>query len=176
VGALPPGRYVVRAIVTSSGKTVGKMVRPFQLLPNSRPAPAAAAAGAPPAANSNTVVMAVPGGDAGLIAGRPAGFNREDVLKPETLRATADAMEKNHPLAKGSLLRAGADSLGTALMALDAGDQRQARFCGVWNSCPKDRSIRPPRSSASRCNAPIPPWRRSIWVRATRRLVRIERP
>jgi VWFA-related protein len=122
VGALPPGRYVVRAVITYSGRTAGKIVRPFLLLPNSHPAPAPDAAA--PAAASNTTVMAVPGADAGLVSGRPASFRREDVLKPEMLRATADAMEKNHPLAKAALTKARNGQLeGTALMALDAGDQ-----------------------------------------------------
>ncbi len=125
VGALPPGRYVVRAVVTSSGRTVGKIVRPFMLLPNSHPAPAPAPATAgSPNPGSTTLVMSVPGADTGLIAGRPPGFRREDVLKPEVLRATFDAMEKNHPLAKSAFAKARSGQLdGTALMALDSGDQ-----------------------------------------------------
>jgi predicted Zn-dependent protease len=69
--------------------------------------------------------MAVPSAaDSGLIAGKPAAFKRDDALKPEMLRATIDAMEKNHPLAKSALTKARSGQLqGTALMALDSGDQ-----------------------------------------------------
>src|SRR5439155_13723318 len=57
------------------------------------------------------------------IAGRPAAFKREDVLGADTLRATADEMEKTHPLVKPALSKARDGQLeGTALMALDAGD------------------------------------------------------
>jgi tetratricopeptide (TPR) repeat protein len=46
------------------------------------------------------------------------------VLKPEMLRAVFDMMGKAHPLAKGALAKARGGQLeGTALMALDAGDQ-----------------------------------------------------
>src|SRR5205085_5038393 len=51
-------------------------------------------------------------------------FRREDVLKPEMLRAVFDAMDKSHPSAKAALSKARNGQLeGTALMALDAGDQ-----------------------------------------------------
>jgi VWFA-related protein len=110
VAALPPGRYVVRAVITTAGRAVGKSVRPFLLLPDSHPAP------------SNT--MAAPGAATSVIPGRQAPFTREDVLKPETLAATFDALEKNHPLAKAALSKGRSGQLdGTALMALDAGDQ-----------------------------------------------------
>jgi VWFA-related protein len=122
VGALPPGRYVVRAVITASGRTVGQIVRPFLLLPNAHPASQPAAVTGPAARGATTTVMAVPGSDSGLI-GRQGGFAREDVLKPEMLRATVDAMEKNHPLAKSALAKARNGQFeGTALMALDAGD------------------------------------------------------
>jgi VWFA-related protein len=122
VGALPPGRYVVRAVITSSGRTVGKLIRPFLLLPHGPAPEPSASAAAPARATAN--VMAVPGADTGLISSRQAGFAREDVLGADTLRATADAMEKNHPLAKAALSKARSGQLeGTALMALDAGDQ-----------------------------------------------------
>src|SRR5205085_2706031 len=75
VAALPPGRYVIRALITASGRAASKIVRPFLLLPNSHPvaesAPAAAGAAN---ANANTMVMPVPGANPGLLAGGPAAF------------------------------------------------------------------------------------------------------
>jgi len=38
VGALPPGPYVARAIISTSGKTVGKLTRPFIVAPGTRTA------------------------------------------------------------------------------------------------------------------------------------------
>jgi VWFA-related protein len=124
LGALPPGRYVVRAMISAAGRTVGKMVRPFLLVAGSRPAapePSAVAAATP--ANAAVAAPAAPV-DSGLVGGRPSGFKRDDVLKPDVLRAVYEVMDKNHPSAKGAIARArGGKLAGTALMALDAGDQ-----------------------------------------------------
>lgn len=126
IGALPPGRYIARAIISASGKTAGKLARPFDVLPHTRAAaPTSAPAevsgatvgkpGAPTAASRMTGVV---------IAARPVAFNRDDVLTPDMLRAVFEAMDKTHPAAKGALSRARSGKLeGTALMALDAGDQ-----------------------------------------------------
>jgi tetratricopeptide (TPR) repeat protein len=129
VGALPPGRYIARAIISSSGKTLGKLSRPFEVL--ARPATAARAAEAPvppaPAAGApdKPIPPNAPAAFTGVVVGaKPAAFNRNDVLKPEMLRAVFDAMAKNHPAVKGALTQARSGKLeGTALMALDAGDQ-----------------------------------------------------
>jgi VWFA-related protein len=145
VGALPPGRYVVRAVVSNGGHTVGKLVRPFILLPGNtaglKAGTAAAGATSPDAANrasaatgstsvgsspaaATSSVMIVPGADAGLVSAKASSFRKEDVLKPEILRAVFNAMDKSHPSAKAALSKARAGQLeGTALMALDAGDQ-----------------------------------------------------
>ena len=114
VGALPPGRYIARAIISSSGKTVGKLTRPFDVV--ARRTGATGATGATPSG----VAMAT-----GVVVGaKPSAFKREDVLKPEMLRAVFDAMDKHHPAAKAALARARSGKLDwTALMALDAGDQ-----------------------------------------------------
>ena len=106
LGALPPGRYVVRAVITSSDKTVGKLVRPFVLLPNNRPAPAPAASTDVRASSATTsTTMAIPSGDLGLFSTKPSSFRREDVLKPEMLRATLDAMPANRAAASRILSR-----------------------------------------------------------------------
>ncbi|HTL01550.1 MAG TPA: VWA domain-containing protein [Vicinamibacterales bacterium] len=99
VTALPPGKYFVRAMITSADRTVGKLVRPFEL-------------------------RAGTGVATGLFSGRQEGFTRDDVLKPETLRATFDVLEKTHPLAKAAVAKGRSGQLeGTAVLALDAGDQ-----------------------------------------------------
>lgn len=130
LGALPPGRYIARAIITSGEKTVGKLSRPFEVQArkaasadgtaaarttptNAAPASAAAAPAAAPAAFTGVVVAA-----------RPAVFSRDDVLKPDVLGAVFDVISKNHPDAKVALAQARKGKLeGTGLMALDAGDQ-----------------------------------------------------
>lgn len=120
VGALPPGRYIARAIISSSGKTVGKLTRPFDVV--TRAAGTRGAVGAMGAAGAMPPAVAVATGI--VVGAKPSAFKREDVLKPEMLRAVFDAMDKNHPAAKAALARARSGKLdGTALMALDAGDQ-----------------------------------------------------
>src|SRR4029453_9355358 len=59
-----------------------------------------------------------------VVAVRPAVFKKEDVLTPDMLRVVYDALDKNPPAAKAATARARAGKIeGTALMALEAGDQ-----------------------------------------------------
>ena len=60
-----------------------------------------------------------------VVAVRPAVFKKEDVLTPEMLRVVVRrVIDKNHPAAKAATARARTGKMeGTALMALDAGDQ-----------------------------------------------------
>jgi VWFA-related protein len=122
IGALPPGRYIARAIISSGGKTVGKLSRPFEVLPQKRTAIRGPGAAAELPSATNVGGSSMPSGI--VIAARPEPFKTADVLQPDLLRAVFDAMETNHASAKGALSRARAGKLeGTALMALDAGDQ-----------------------------------------------------
>ena len=58
------------------------------------------------------------------VAVRPMVFRREDVLTPEMLRAALEVVDKNHPGVKAATARARTGKLeGTAMMAMDAGDQ-----------------------------------------------------
>jgi Flp pilus assembly protein TadD len=125
VGTLPPGRYIARAVISSSGTTAAKLTRPFDVLatPLSRkPSPGApiaptSAAGAAPVGKpvAPSTPMAIP---------RVAAFKREDVLTGDMLRAVFDVMDTHHPAAKAAIAQARKGKLeGTALMALDAGDQ-----------------------------------------------------
>lgn len=58
------------------------------------------------------------------VAVRPAVFKKEQVLTPEMLRATFEVLDTNHPSAKKATARARSGKLeGTAMMALEAGDQ-----------------------------------------------------
>jgi Flp pilus assembly protein TadD len=127
VGALPPGRYIARAIVMRGGKNIGKLTRPFEVTSGS--AAAASAAAAPGTVAGGTPASGVPAGGRAAVTGivvgaRPALFKKEDVLTQEMLRAAFEVMDKNHPAAKAAIARARSGKLeGTALMALDAGDQ-----------------------------------------------------
>ena len=59
-----------------------------------------------------------------VVSVRPAVFKKEDVLTPEMLRVVYEIFDKNHPAAKAATARARAGKIeGTALMALEAGDQ-----------------------------------------------------
>jgi tetratricopeptide (TPR) repeat protein len=59
-----------------------------------------------------------------VVAVRPLEFKREQVLTPEMLRAAYEVIEKNHPAAKAATARARSGKIeGTAMMALEAGDQ-----------------------------------------------------
>ena len=131
VGALPPGRYIARAMFSRGGKYVGKLTRPFEVVPGAKPA--AVNAGGTTGAGGATSIGA---GDAtavaparaaitGIVVGaRPAAFKKEDVLTPEMLRAVFEVVDKNHPSVKAATARARTGKLdGTAMMALDAGDQ-----------------------------------------------------
>jgi tetratricopeptide (TPR) repeat protein len=122
VGALPPGSYIARAIISSGGRTVGKLARPFVILPGSRVTAPAASAVPPAAVAATTATSAASTGL--LIGARPSAFNSSDVLKPDMLKAVFDVMEKAHPSAKSAFAKARNGQFeGTALMALDAGDQ-----------------------------------------------------
>ena len=126
VGALPPGRYIARVIVSRGEKNIGKLTRPFQITGRSMAADATGlsrrsaeldAGGA----KADAVGAALTGV---VVAVRPSIFRREHVLTPEMLRAAYDVIEKNHPSAKAATARARSGKLeGTALMALEAGDQ-----------------------------------------------------
>ena len=59
-----------------------------------------------------------------VVAVRPMVFKKEQVLTPEMLRAAFEVIDKNHPAAKAAIARARSGKIeGTAMMALDAGDQ-----------------------------------------------------
>jgi tetratricopeptide (TPR) repeat protein len=128
VGALPPGRYIARAMFSRGDKSVGKLTRPFDIA--ARPAAVAGATGARapegttglPADAAATKTGAM--GTGVVVAVRPLVFKKEDVLTPEMLRAAFDVIGQNHPGAKAALTRARSGKIeGTAMMALDAGDQ-----------------------------------------------------
>jgi Flp pilus assembly protein TadD len=123
VGALPPGRYIARAIFSKGDKNVGKLTRPFVITARSANTTAAAgAAAAPGAAVAPSATRAVMTGI--VVAVRPTLFKKEQVLTPEMLRAAYEVIDKNHPAVKAATARARSGKLeGTALMALEAGDQ-----------------------------------------------------
>jgi Flp pilus assembly protein TadD len=140
VGALPPGRYIARAVFSKGDKNIGKLSRPFNITAKALSATGATGAkGATGATGAIGATGAAGGADAGaatnvgatraamtgvVVAVRPAVFKKEDVLTPEMLRVVYDAFDKNHPAAKAATARARAGKIqGTALMALDAGDQ-----------------------------------------------------
>ena len=131
VGALPPGRYVARAIFSKGDKSVGKLTRPFVVTarttadtagPSRRSAEAEVGGAKADATGATGASRAAMTGI--VVAVRPMVFSREDVLTPEMLRAAFDVIDRNHPAAKAATARARSGKLeGTAMMALEAGDQ-----------------------------------------------------
>ncbi len=140
VGALPPGRYIARAMISKGDKNVGKLTRPFDITAQ-RSTGATGATGAIGAIGASGATGAVGALGAGapeatkvgatraamtgvVVAVRPMEFKREQVLTPEMLRAAYEVIEKNHPAAKAATARARSGKIeGTAMMALEAGDQ-----------------------------------------------------
>ena len=134
VGALPPGRYVARAMFSKGEKSVGTLTRPVEVVARTGAAGATGATGATGAAGATGATGAAGAvGATGatsatmtgiVVAVRPMEFKKDDVLTPEMLRAAYDAIDKNHPSAKAAIARARSGKIaGTALMALEAGDQ-----------------------------------------------------
>ena len=78
VAALPPGKYVLRAVLTKGGQPLKTMTRAFELAMTTIPASAAASGDGP----STDGELFLPIGDAAL-----AGpFHLEEALKPETMK------------------------------------------------------------------------------------------
>lgn len=119
VGALPPGQYVARAIVTRGAEKVGELSRPFQITPASVVARVGAPGGSAlvPAALLASMLSPI------------AGFQRADLLKSDVLGLFMDILDKGRPALKSTtaLVRAG-KMKGTGLQALEAGDQLSATF------------------------------------------------
>jgi tetratricopeptide (TPR) repeat protein len=117
--ALPPGRYIARAVVTENGKPRGHIVRPFRVV-----APPATAAGATLSTPSSLPAELA----AALVANLPA-VDRRELLTPDVLSAAFDAAERARPGAKAAFAAAKSGKLGpAALEALGAGDQPAAAF------------------------------------------------
>jgi VWFA-related protein len=119
VGALPPGQYVARAIVTRGDAKVGELTRPFQITPASVVARVGTPAGSALAPAALLASMLSP----------IAAFQRADLLKSDVLGLFMDLLDKGRPALKGTtaLVRAG-KMKGTGLQALEAGDQLAATF------------------------------------------------
>jgi VWFA-related protein len=81
VALLPPGSYVVRAVVSVDGRPVARVVRPFTL---ARALPA-------PAAETKTVTT-VSIGSSATLAAAVGPFERESVLRPQVVGFFVDRM------------------------------------------------------------------------------------
>ena len=107
IDALPPGRYVARAMVTRGSSTLGRLVRPFERLGGNKTV-------APPLS---------------ALLSAPAAFDRSAVLTPAALGYFMDVLDKGRPALKTvtSQVRSGRLD-GAARAALDADDQLAAMF------------------------------------------------
>ena len=132
VGALPPGRYIARAMFSKGDKNIGKLTRPFNITArvSTSATGAAGATGATSAAGGADAAAATKLGASRaamtgvVVAVRPTVFKTENVLTAETLRAVYEVLDKIHPAAKAATARARSGKIqGTALLALEAGDQ-----------------------------------------------------
>jgi VWFA-related protein len=127
LGALPPGQYVARAIVTRGSEKVGQLSRPFHITT------ASAVARVSPAGNAAAAVgTSTAGGAPSLIRSMlppVAKFERNDLLKSEVVGFFMDVLDKGRPALKSTtaLVRSGKME-GTGLQALESGDQLAATF------------------------------------------------
>lgn len=126
VAALPPGRYVARAIVTQGPDKVGQLSRPFEITTAS-----VAARVAPPVAEAGTVAgaAAVPAGLLPSMFSPTAGFQRGDLLKADVVSYFMDVLDKGRPALKNTTAQVRSGKMdGTGLQALETGDQLAAAF------------------------------------------------
>jgi hypothetical protein len=120
--ALPPGRYLARAMVFQNGKPQGHIYRPFRIVPGNAAAATAGGGGL-------TMPSALPAELLGSMLANLPTFDRQEFLDPTVLTAVFGAAEKARPTAKAALASAKAGRLGpAALEALEAGDQPMAAF------------------------------------------------
>jgi tetratricopeptide (TPR) repeat protein len=147
VAKLPPGEYILRATITSSGETLKTLTRPFEIAP-----PAAlmtSATVAPAAAATTDLFLPV---DEGLLL-RP--FAREQALRPQTLdpflqrvpaatkssfeQGVAELQKANYPAAEINFKRAirpDVDSTSALayLAAAMAASGHDVEAAGAWQT------------------------------------------
>jgi VWFA-related protein len=108
IGALTPGRYVARVILTRGDQKVWESARPFYVTAASTAAGLAAL---------TSRLMAT------------TQFDRKSVLTPEMLDAVMDAFERGRPTLSATVARVRKGELaGAARQAFDANDQTAALF------------------------------------------------
>jgi VWFA-related protein len=117
--ALPPGRYLARAVVSQGGKPQGHLVRPFRVVGAAASADTAAAV--IPASLPPDLLSA-------MLATLP-GVDGTELVEPSVMTAVLSAAERARPGAKAALAMARGGKLGpAALEALTSGDQVVAAF------------------------------------------------
>jgi hypothetical protein len=120
--ALPPGRYLARAMIYQNGKPQGHIYRPFRVVPGAANTATAGGGGLSMPAPLPAELLG------SMLANLPT-FDRKEFLDPSVLSAVFGAAEKARPTAKAALASAKAGKLGpAALEALEAGDQPMAAF------------------------------------------------
>lgn len=120
--ALPPGRYLARAIVRDGSEPKGHVTRPFRVIPSPDRAPSTAAS---PASASG-----LPAEMRQAMVDSVAPFDARELLGPEILGEVLVSTARDRPSAVQSALKeAQAGRFGpAALAALEAGDQALASF------------------------------------------------
>jgi VWFA-related protein len=124
VGALPPGQYVARAIVTRGDQKIGQLSRPFQVT-----AASAAAAVNAPAASASGGKTTTSGGLLSSLLRPPDAFRKDDMLRAETLNVVLDGIDKTRPALKPATAQVRKGTYGgAARAAFDADDQLGSMF------------------------------------------------
>jgi VWFA-related protein len=123
--ALPPGRYLARAMIFQNGRPQGHIYRPFRVAAAANSSVANASA----ATTGVSMPSPLPPELLGAMLSNLPTFDRKEFLDPTVLTAVFGAAEKSRPTAKAALASAKAGKLGpAALEALEAGDQPIAAF------------------------------------------------
>jgi hypothetical protein len=163
VGALPPGRYIARAMFSKGGKNVGKLTRPFEITARvmtgatgatgaGGAAGAAGATGATGAGGATGAEGATRAAMTGVVvAVRPMVFKKEQVLTPEMLRAAYEVIDKNHPSAKAAIARAWRQDRGDGPDG--AGGRRPDRRIAAPRHRAADEGRSESRRQSVRCRA-----------------------
>jgi len=116
-GALPPGRYLARGVVTHNGTTQGHMLRPFRVAAVTTSAGSTVAPGAVPSDMTMALVRAI------------GSFDRKELLAPTLLTAVFAAADGHAGASKAAIKEArSGDFGGAAMTALGEGDQALAMF------------------------------------------------
>ena len=126
VDALPPGRYLARAVVLRGDERLAHLTRPFRIAAAAGVASSAAPAAAGDAASRTETVPSL-----GSLLDKPPEFQQQDVLVPDVINFFMDRLDQGRPAVHAMTSRVRTGNLeGVGRLAFETGDQMAAAFLG----------------------------------------------